>query len=102
MDHQIPRGMYVSTGGFEAQMYQAMFLGPWMSMTGGKKMGSSAKKTSKKDMAFLKELLEEGKVKPVIDRRYTLCETAEAIRYLEEGHARGKVVITVDQASCNR
>jgi NADPH:quinone reductase-like Zn-dependent oxidoreductase len=97
-----PRGMYVSTGGSEAQMYQAMFLGPWMSMTGGKKMGSSAKKTNKKDMAFLKELLEEGKVKPVIDRRYMLCETAEAIRYLEEGHAQGKVVITVDQASCNR
>lgn len=95
-----PRGVYVSTGGSEAQMYQAMFLGPWMSMLGGNKMRSSAKKTSKEDMAFLKELLEEGKVKSVIARRYTLCATAEAIRYLEEGHAQGKVVITVDQASC--
>jgi NADPH:quinone reductase-like Zn-dependent oxidoreductase len=45
----------------------------------------------------MKELLEAGKVKPVIDRRYPLRATAEAIRYLEEGHARGKVVITVDQ-----
>jgi NADPH:quinone reductase-like Zn-dependent oxidoreductase len=44
----------------------------------------------------MKELLEGGKVVPVIDRRYTLREVPEAIRYLEEGHARGKVVITVD------
>ena len=45
----------------------------------------------------MKELLEAGKVVPVIDRRYPLRETAEAIRYLEEGHAQGKVVITVEQ-----
>ena len=43
----------------------------------------------------VRELLEEGKVVPVIDRRYPLRETAEALRYLEEGHTRGKVVITV-------
>jgi len=47
-------------------------------------------------MVFMKELLEAGKVVPVIDRRYPLSEVAEAIRYLEEGHARGKVVITVE------
>jgi len=50
---------------------------------------------NKKDLVFLKELLEAGKVVPVIDRRYPLSEVAEAIRYLEEGHAQGKVVITV-------
>ena len=50
-----------------------------------------------KDLAFMKELIEAGKVKPVIDRRYTLSEVAEALRYYGEGHARGKVVITVDQ-----
>ena len=44
----------------------------------------------------MKKLLEAGKVKPVIDRRYTLSEAAEALRYYEEGHARGKVVITVE------
>jgi NADPH:quinone reductase-like Zn-dependent oxidoreductase len=46
---------------------------------------------------FIKELLEAGKVKPVIDRRYPLREVPEAIRYLGEGHAKGKIVITVEQ-----
>ena len=50
-----------------------------------------------KDLLVMKELLEAGKVVPLIDRCYPLDETAEAIRYLEDGHARGKVVITVTQ-----
>ena len=50
-----------------------------------------------KDLICMKDLLEAGKVVPVIDRRYPLCEVPEAIRYLEKGHARGKVVITVNQ-----
>ena len=50
-----------------------------------------------KDLAFMKELIEAGKVKPVIDRRYTLSEVAEALRYYGEGRAKGKVVITVEQ-----
>ena len=52
-------------------------------------------KVNKEDLGFMRELLEDGKVVPVIDRYYTLGEVAEAIGYLEEGHARGKVVITV-------
>jgi NADPH:quinone reductase-like Zn-dependent oxidoreductase len=52
-------------------------------------------KNSKEDLLVLKELIETGKVRPVIDRTYPLSETAEAIRYVEQGHARGKVVITV-------
>jgi NADPH:quinone reductase-like Zn-dependent oxidoreductase len=91
------KGTYVMTGGSTAQMFQAMLLGPLISMTGRQKMGNSAHKPNKKDLNFMKELLEAGKVVPVIDRRYPLSETAEAIRYLEEGHARGKVVITVEQ-----
>ena len=59
-------------------------------------MGNLLMKPNTKDLVFMKELLEAGKVVPVIDRRYPLRETAEALRYLEEGHARGKVVITVD------
>jgi NADPH:quinone reductase-like Zn-dependent oxidoreductase len=50
---------------------------------------------NKGDLATLKELIETGKITPVIDRTYSLSETPDAIRYLEEGHARGKVVITV-------
>jgi NADPH:quinone reductase-like Zn-dependent oxidoreductase len=66
-------------------------------MTGSKKLGLGTWKPNKKeDLVFIKELLEAGKVVPVIDRRYPLSELAEAIRYLEEGHARGKVVITVE------
>jgi NADPH:quinone reductase-like Zn-dependent oxidoreductase len=49
----------------------------------------------KKDLVFLKDLLDAGEVVPAIDRRYPLSGVAEAIRYLEEGHAQGKVVITV-------
>jgi len=65
-------------------------------MTGSKKMGSmGVAKPNQNDLVTMKELLEAGKVKSVIDRRYPLSETAEAIRYLEEGHAQGKVVITV-------
>jgi len=82
-----------------AQIFQSMLLGPWMSMTGSKKMGNSMTKPNKKDLVFMKELLEAGKVVPVIDRRYPLSEVAEALRYLEEGHAQGKVVITVDHNS---
>jgi len=51
---------------------------------------------NQKNLVFMKELLEAGKVVPVIDRRYPLSEVAEAIRYYGEGHARGKVVITVE------
>jgi NADPH:quinone reductase-like Zn-dependent oxidoreductase len=47
------------------------------------------------DLATLRDLMESGKVKPVIDRRYGLSEVPEAMRYLEEGHAHGKVIITV-------
>ena len=50
---------------------------------------------SKQDLVVLKELVEAGKVTPVIDRTYPLSKTLDAIRYLEQGHARGKVVITV-------
>jgi len=53
------------------------------------------------DLGFMKELFEAGKVVPVIDRRYPLNEVAEALRYLEEGHVQGKVVITVEHNNKN-
>ncbi len=92
-----PGGTYVMTGGSGKQMFQAMLYGPWISMTGNKKMGNLLVKPNSEDLVFLKELLQAGKVTPVIDRRYPLSAVADAIRYLEEGHARGKVVITMQQ-----
>jgi NADPH:quinone reductase-like Zn-dependent oxidoreductase len=77
-----------------AQIFEPMFIGPWISMTGKKKLYVLTLKPNK-DLVFVKGLIESGKVKPVIDRRYPLEKTAEALRYYEEGHARGKVVITV-------
>jgi NADPH:quinone reductase-like Zn-dependent oxidoreductase len=91
-----PNGIYVVLGGTMAQIFQGMLLGPLVSMIGSKKMGSMMTHSNQKDLIFLKELLEAGKVVPVIDRYYPLSEVAEAIKYLAEGHARGKVVITVE------
>ena len=54
-------------------------------------------KPNTKDLSFVKGLLETGKVKPVIDRCYPLAEGIDAVRYLEEGHAKGKVVISMEQ-----
>ena len=91
-----PKGIYVLAGFSMAAMLRVMFLGPLISMTGSKKFVVLMPKLDPKAMVFMKELLEAGKVVPVIDRRYPLSEVPEAIRYLEEGHARGKVVITVE------
>ena len=78
-------------------LVQVMFLGAWVSLTGRKKIGAMGTvKVNKADLVFMGELLNDGKVVPVLDRQYTLGDVAEAIRYLEEGHARGKVVITVE------
>jgi NADPH:quinone reductase-like Zn-dependent oxidoreductase len=97
-----PTGRYVLVGGSKAHLYQALLqtllLGPVISRTGRQKMGfMGIAKMNQKDLVCVKELLEAGKVVPVIEKRYPLRETAEALRYLEEGHARGKVVITVEQ-----
>jgi NADPH:quinone reductase-like Zn-dependent oxidoreductase len=92
-----PQGTYVASGGSMAQVFQAMLLGPWISMIERKKMGVLTSKPNQKDLALMKDLLQAGKVVPVIERRYPLRETAEALQYQEDGHARGKVVITVAQ-----
>jgi len=91
-----PKGIYVMVGGSLAAILQGFLLGPLISMTGSKKMGSMMwKPNNQEDLAILEELFAAGKVAPVIDRRYPLSEVPEALRYLEEGHAKGKVVITV-------
>jgi len=79
------------------RLFEHAVVGPLRSKTGNKKVGlMGMAKLNQKDLDFLKELVEAGKIVPVIDRRYPLSETADAIRYLEEGHAQGKVVITVE------
>jgi len=74
-----------------------LLLGLWIGKTAGKNMRVLAVQTESKDLVYMTELIESGKVKLVIDKRYSLSEAAEALRYLGEGHAKGKVVITVEQ-----
>jgi NADPH:quinone reductase-like Zn-dependent oxidoreductase len=77
------------------QFIQAIVLGRLYSRNGGKKLGSMGiAKVNQEDLVYLKELLEAGKISPVIDRCYPLSEIVEAFRYIEDKHAQGKVVIT--------
>ena len=98
----IPKGKYVMIGGGGPndqgligplfRPIKAMLLSPFMSQ----EMGMFIADTNQKDLAVLADLMQSGKVKPVIDRTYKLSEVPAAIAYLEQGHARGKVVITVE------
>jgi NADPH:quinone reductase-like Zn-dependent oxidoreductase len=89
-------GSYFLLGGSVATILQILLLGPWIRAATGKRIRILAVKPSLKDMVFVTELYEAGKVVPVIDRRYPLSEVPEALRYLGEGHTKGKVVITVE------
>ena len=90
-----PRGIYVLAGGTTARFFQTMLLAPLVSMIGSQKLGTMGVKTTQKDLEHVKGLVEAGKIAPVIDRRYPLSEVPAAIRYLEAGHARGKLIVTV-------
>ena len=76
-----------------AQVYQAMFFGSLISMVGSKKMSSLMAQVNQKDLIFIKELFESGKLKPVIDKCFPLEKTADAFRYFGEGYFKGKIVI---------
>lgn len=91
-------GVTVVAGGSLAMIFQAMVLGPLFSRIGEKKVRFFIAKMSGRDLLALKDLVEAGDVAPVIDRRYPLSEVADAVAYREEGHARGKVVITIREA----
>jgi NADPH:quinone reductase-like Zn-dependent oxidoreductase len=86
-------GVYVMMGGSSALVNQLMFLGPWFSVIGKKKMGLLLHKPNK-GLDVMIQLVESGNVVPVIDRCYPLSELAEAFRYFGEGHVNGKIVIT--------
>jgi NADPH:quinone reductase-like Zn-dependent oxidoreductase len=87
-------GIYTMTGGSNRQLTDALLFGPVLSI-GRKKFGNLLMKPNQTDLLFLKQLCEAGKVRPVIDRRYPLNEVPAAVRYVEDGRARGKVVITI-------
>jgi NADPH:quinone reductase-like Zn-dependent oxidoreductase len=91
-------GTYVMSGGSGSQMSEALLLGPWMSVIGGKRMGGLTAKATLADLLVVKDLVDAGKVRPIVDRRYPLADGADAFRYLEAGHARGKIVITMASA----
>ncbi|TFH34464.1 MAG: NAD(P)-dependent alcohol dehydrogenase [Dehalococcoidia bacterium] len=93
-----PKGVYGVIGGSMARFFQTAFLGPWLSIIGGKKMGTTGANPNE-GLDVIVELIESGQVVPIIDRCYPLSEAAEAFRYFGEGHARGKVVITVEHDS---
>jgi NADPH:quinone reductase-like Zn-dependent oxidoreductase len=90
-----PTGTYVMTGGAPAQIYQAIFLGPLLSMAGSKRLTNLVHQPNQNDLILVKELIEAGKVVPVIDRSYPFAEVPEAVRHYGGGHARGKVVVTM-------
>ncbi len=91
-----PDGSYVMVGGSLSQIFKSLVLGRLMSF-GSKKMKSLAAKPNKEDLEFLVNLMEKGIIKPVIDRRYTLDQSSEAMNYISQGHATGKVIIMAEK-----
>jgi len=95
-------GICVLAGGGNSSIFKllvGMIQGWWISKTENKKIGSFMANINQKDLGVMSELLESGKVKPVIDRQYPLEQSADALHYIGEGHAQGKIVITVEHTS---
>ncbi|MZQ86948.1 zinc-binding dehydrogenase [Paenibacillus sp. 5J-6] len=90
-----PSGTYVMVGGPMARIFQVMCLGPWISMTENKNMGILIHKPNQQDQKDLERLVEAGQIIPIIDKRFSLSEVPDALQYLGEGHAKGKVVIQI-------
>ena len=91
-----PGGIYAVAGGELKQCMEAILLGRFVSSRGKRKVLGMITKPNQKDLVVLSELQEAGKIAPIIDRSYPLAEVPDAIRYLMEGHPRGKVVITTE------
>ena len=92
-----PNGSYYAVGGSVITFLQFLLFGPLIRRTSGKKVRLLVVQRNRKDLESITELCVSGKVKPVIDKRFPLSAVPEALRYLGEGHAKGKIVITVEQ-----
>lgn len=90
-----PKGVYVMVGGSTGPMFQAMLLGPLVSRAGGQRIRSMLAKPNQRDLGTVNDLIEAGKVFPVVDRRYPLHRVPEAVAYVEAGHTQGKTIITM-------
>lgn len=90
-----PQGRYIMVGGTNAQIFQAALLGPWKSRKGGQTMQHLSAVPSQKDLELMRDWLEVEKIIPVVDRTFRLDEVPEAIRYLEQRNANGKIVVKV-------
>jgi NADPH:quinone reductase-like Zn-dependent oxidoreductase len=89
-------GIYVIVGGSMSRLFQALFLGPWISLFSKKKIRIVSLKPNK-DLAYINELFETGKLKPVIDGPYRLDEFSKALKLFAEGGHKGKVVLSMEQ-----
>src|SRR4029079_17131256 len=87
-------GCYAMTGGANRQLTEALLSAPLLSF-GRQQFGNVLVKPNQSDLLVLKELCESGRMRPVIDRRFPLSEVSSAVCYVEDGHARGKVVVNV-------
>jgi NADPH:quinone reductase-like Zn-dependent oxidoreductase len=92
-----PTGRYFAVGGSVATFLQILLVGPWIRRNTGRSIQILGVQRNREDLIHITELCETGKIIPVIDRRYPLSQVPEALRYLGEGRAKGKVIITVAQ-----
>lgn len=88
-----PQGIYVMAGGKTWQIFEVMLFGGLYSEKNGRTLRNVMAEINQKDLLVLKEMLENGKIIPVIEKTYPLAETPEALRYLGAGHARAKLII---------
>jgi NADPH:quinone reductase-like Zn-dependent oxidoreductase len=93
-----PGGTYFFVGGSVGTLFQVLLLGPWIRRSTGRNIQLLAVPQNRKDLLAITELCEAGKIVPVIDKRFPLTQVPEALRYVAEGRAKGKVVVVVDQS----
>lgn len=94
-----PDGRYVMVGGASRLINQVLVVGTWLSLIGNRKMGLLLHRPDAGDLEILKGLIEDGTIKPVVDKSYPLSNVSEAFRYYGDGKTRGKLIITIDEKS---